>query len=58
MQEKAKVWKMQYLKLNLPRRWPLDKTHGLDTEDLLVANPNRATTSDIGNEEEDCPSNS
>jgi hypothetical protein len=52
------VWKMQYLKLNLPRRWPIDKTHGLDTEDLLVANPNRATTSDIGNEEEDCPSNS
>jgi len=29
-----------HLEMNPLRHWPIDKTHGLETEDLLVANPN------------------
>jgi hypothetical protein len=47
---KSKGGFIHYFKINLSRRWPIDKTHGLETEDLLVANPNHGMNAEEDDE--------
>jgi hypothetical protein len=55
---KGKGGSICFLTFDLSSHWPVEKSHGLETEDLLVANPNRGLIFDSGGEEEDEPSKS